>query len=74
MKFKVGDIVTLSFSNSLFTDPVQIATVISLGTKNGENTVEMVWPDGYNDTYWEDQVMLLSRQDDHKKVQQSQSW
>ena len=72
MKFRIGDIVTLSFSHSLFTDPIQIATVISLDSKNGENIVELMWPDGYNDTYWEDRVELLSRQDDPEKVQQSQ--
>lgn len=69
MKFRVGDIVTLSFSHSLFTDPVHVATVISLDTKNGDNIVELMWPDGYNDTYWEDQVELLFRQDDTKTVQ-----
>ena len=63
MKFKVGDIVTLSFKHNLPTDPPQIATVISLGSKNSENIVELMFPDGYNDTYWEDQVELLSRQD-----------
>ena len=73
MKFKIGDIVTLSFAHNLPTDPPQIATVISLGSKNSENIVELMFPDGYNDTYWEDQVELLSRQDDPEKVQQSQS-
>ena len=73
MKFKIGDIVTLSFAHNLPTDPPQIATVISLGSKNSENIVELMFPDGYNDTYWEDQVVLLSRQDDPEKVQQSQS-
>lgn len=63
MKFKIGDIVTLSFAHNLPTDPPQIATVISLGSKNSENIVELMFPDGYNDTYWEDQVVLLSRQD-----------
>jgi hypothetical protein len=69
VKFWVGDIITLSFSHSLFTDPIQIATVISLDTKNGVNIVELMWPDGYNDTYWECQVELLCRQDDTKTVQ-----
>ena len=86
MKFKIGDIVTLSFAHNLPTDPPQIATVISLGSKNSENIVELMFPvypsgnivelmfpDGYNDTYGEDQVELLSRQDDPEKVQQSQS-
>lgn len=72
MKFKIGDIVTLSFAHNLPTDPPQIATVVSLGSKNSENIVELMFPDGYNDTYWEDQVELLSRQDDPEKVQQSQ--
>ena len=60
-KFQVGDVVKLIRDNSR---QFHIATVIAANTKDGKNFMKLLFLDGYCEEYPEDQIELLSRQDE----------
>lgn len=72
MKFNVGDLVTL-LPSSLNSSDLDLAIVIKLKRHplSQKPIIELLFPDGFNATYWPERLRLITRNNDPQTILQS---